>query len=124
MGLLMLLALLAAWMVGWPIAVILLGIPAPIAVLAWLVGVGALALLVWRGRDPRRRSDPVSRIEARQAARERFEVERRRRTREDRASVLKRRDREAEERAEARVRELVERRARSQPGGHGDGRGT
>lgn len=108
-----LLSLLVLWMTAWPVAVLLLGIPTPLAVLAWLGGVVAGAALAWRARDPGRRSDPVSRIEARQQAKARFEEDRRRRTQTDRAALLRRRELETEERVEARVRELVERRSRS-----------
>jgi hypothetical protein len=110
MGLLAALSLLVLWMLAWPAAVLLLGVPAPLGTAAWLAGVAAFGWLAWRARDPRHRSDPVSRLEAHQAARERFERERLRRSREDRSTTARRRDREMEERAAARVQDLLDRR--------------
>jgi hypothetical protein len=109
MGLLGALSLLVAWMVVWPVAVLTLGVPAPIGIAAWLVGVALFAVVAWRARGPRHRNDPVSRLEAQQQARDRFEQDRLRRTQEDR-STAGRRDREVEERAAARVQELLDRR--------------
>jgi hypothetical protein len=92
-------------------------------VVAWLAGLGVFAWLAWRARDPRHRRDPVSRLEAHQAARERFERERLRRSREARGDGrrgddLRDYERELDERATARVQQLLERR-RSRDDGDG-----
>jgi hypothetical protein len=115
MGPLAALALLLAWMIGWPIVVLVLGLPAPVGVLGWVLGVALGGAIAWRARDPRRRSDPVSRVEARRLARERFEADRRRRAVTDPAVARARREREVEDRVEARVQELVARRPRPAP---------
>lgn len=105
--------LIVAWIAAWAAAVALLRLPPEVLVAAASVGVVAAAGLGWRARGPRRRSDPVSRIEAQRQARERFEADRLRRTGDEGLSARERREREAAARAEARVRELRERRRRA-----------
>src|SRR3954454_16184298 len=102
----------ATWGVLWPVAFKLLGIPGPAAIVAWIAGLIAAFVVGYRLGSPRYRGDPVSRIEERQRARQRYEARARQLEVEDRQARLARADREADERAEARVRELVERRAR------------
>src|SRR4051794_14718237 len=102
----------ATWGVLWPVAFTLLGVPGPVAVVAWIAGLIAAFAVGYRLGSPLYRGDPGSRIEERQRARQRYEARARQLEVEDRQARLARADREADERAEARVRELVERRAR------------
>lgn len=100
----------ATWGVLWPVAFTLLGVPMPAAAVAWVAGVMAAFAVGYRLGAPRFRTDPISRLEERQRARLRFEERSRQLDDEQRRARLARADRQAEERAEARVRELVERR--------------
>ena len=64
----------------------------------------------------------MSRLEARRLARERYEADRLRRAREERGATQRRLEQAADERAEARVRELLDRGARG-PGPANDPEG-
>src|SRR3954454_24636005 len=96
----------ATWGVLWPVAFKLLGIPGPAAIVAWIAGLIAAFVVGYRLGSPRYRGDPVSRIEERQRARQRYEARARQLEVEDRQARLARADRGADEGAEARGREL------------------
>jgi hypothetical protein len=105
-------AVLAAWIVAWPILVALLGWPAIVVAAAWAAGLLVVGLVVRGTRGARSRNDPVSRLEARSFARDRYEQDRLERLRARRGFVLEQREQEADERIEARIRDLVDRAAR------------
>jgi hypothetical protein len=118
MGIVTGLAAAAIWLVLWSALSLVLGFDLPVAIVGVVAGLLAAFLIGVRLGDGRFRTDPVSRLEERQRARERFEASRRQLDTQDRQRRLERAGREAEERAEARVRELVERsrERRSAPG--------
>jgi hypothetical protein len=109
------------WLVVWVALSLVLGFDLPVAIVGLVAGLLAAFLLGVRLGDPRFRTDPVSRLEERQRARQRFEAKRQQLDTEDRQRQLAQAAREAEERAEARVRELVERSRERRAGTRSDG---
>jgi hypothetical protein len=113
------------WLLLWLFAWATFGLSLPIGVVGLVVGLVATFSIGVRLGDPSWRRDPVSRVEQRQRARQRFEARTQPLETEDRVARLARADREADERAEARVRALVERRAatrdRDDPDSSSDG---
>lgn len=110
MGIVTGLASAGVWLLLWLFAWATFGLSIPIGVVGLVVGLVATFSIGVRLGDPSWRRDPVSRVEQRQRARQRFEARTQRVETEDRLARLARADREADERAEARVRALVERR--------------
>src|SRR3954469_16674423 len=127
MGIITGLAAAGIWLVLWSALSLAFRFDLPVAIVGLVAGLLAAFLIGVRLGDPRFRTDPVSRLEERQRARDRFEARRQQLDVDDRQRRLARAGLEAEERAEARVREIVERSrerrsaARNDPGdGGGD----
>ena len=110
MGILIGLAAAGAWLILWLVAWSALRLDPPVGVAGLVLGLAAVFGICVRLAHPRFRSDPVSRVEQRKRARERFEARVGQPAVDDRAARLAEADREADARADARVRAIMERR--------------
>jgi hypothetical protein len=110
MGILIGLAAAGAWLILWLVAWNALRLDLPVGVAGLVLGLAAVFGICVRLAHPRFQSDPVSRVEQRKRARERFEARVQQPAVDDRAARLAEADREADARAEARVRAIMERR--------------
>jgi hypothetical protein len=110
MGILVGLVAAGAWLILWLVAWGALDLDMPAGIAGLVVGLALAFGIGVRLAHPRFRSDPVSRVEQRRRARERFEARVEQPAVDDRAARLAEADREADARAEARVRAIIERR--------------